>query len=295
MGNYSIPKKVRHAFLLIIFGNYEVFATNGTIEQLKIGNLALPTSQQPGPLIGFGQNIVDKGDLQVFSYVDYLKGCFTKNTEIIPTLLYGFTNNLSLFIQVPIAAKFQQDNVISRGVEELLLQLEYALYEKDTETASNQITLVSNINLTTLDSKNIKRSLGITNFFLGFTASHMAHDWYPFIAAAAMITTKDDATTKYGNQIFYECGISKNLWYESDQYILTGMLELDGVYKQKDRICGVCDPNSGSNTIFLGPSLWFSSQRLILQAGISWVIFEHSSGIPNKNKYYAAIDCGWKF
>lgn len=283
-------------FLMEIVGKTTIFGTSESIVPLKIGNFALPSSQQPGPLIGFGQNMLDKGDLQLFSYVDYLKGRNKEFTEIIPTILYGFTQDFSIYLQAPIAAKFKEDGTVFRGIQEILIQFEYSFYNRSTLTETNQISLVTNIALTP-DSvtKNIRRGLATTNFFLGFTASHMGTSWYPFMSIGTILTTRDSDKTKYGNQLLYEFGLSRNIFYVEDKYIVNWMLELDGFYKQKDTVCGLIDPNSGSNTILFGPSMWFSSQRITAQAGISWVIFEKLSGVQNPNKYYIAIDIGWKF
>ncbi|MBI2344914.1 hypothetical protein HYV10_02465 [Candidatus Dependentiae bacterium] len=294
--NCCIKKYVLYIILVLNFKNSFLYSENQKIEQLKMGNLALPSSQQPGPLIGFGQNMLDKGELQIFSYFDYLRGNDKKFTEIIPTLLYAFTDNFSLFLQMPVAAKFEENGDVFRGIQELIVQFEYSFYNTTTETATNQISIVSNIALTPdSPTKNIARGLATTNIFLGFTASHMSTTWYPFISVGGILTVRDDKMTKHGNQILYQCGLSRNIMYKENTYILNWMLELDGIYKQKDTICCKVDQNSGSNMILFGPSVWFSTQRFVLQAGISGIIYEKLSGVQNKNKYFVAIDCGWKF
>jgi len=42
-------------------------ANEKEIQHIKEGNFALPTSQQPSPLFSFGQNILDKGDIQALA------------------------------------------------------------------------------------------------------------------------------------------------------------------------------------------------------------------------------------
>jgi len=291
-----VQKYFLYAFWILNGSSIFLFSANQKVEQLKMGNFALPSSQQPGPLIGFGQNMLDKGELQFFNYFDYLRGCNKKFTELIPTLLYAFTDDFSLFLQMPIAAKFEEDRDIFRGIQEVIVQFEYSFYNKTRVTETNQISLVANIALTPdSPTKSIARGLATTNLFLGFTASHMGTSWYPFISLGGIFTVKDDDTTKHGNQALYQCGLSRNISYKEDRYILNWMIELDGIYKQKDKICGIIDENSGSNMILFGPSLWFSTQKFTLQAGLSGVIYEKLTGVQNKNKYYLAIDCGWKF
>lgn len=285
-----------YSFFIIAIVNRSLCSNHQNVEQLKIGNFALPSSQQPGPLIGFGQNMLDQQDLQFFNYVDILKGCNKQFTGIVPSILYGFTSDCSLFIQLPIAAKFKENGSVYQGIQEVVIQLEYSFYNTVTPTSTNQVSIVSNIGLTPYEPrKGIGRASAITNLFLGFTASHMGDSWYPFTSVGMIFALKDDDTTKYGNQVLYQCGLSRNISYKEDTYILNWMFELDGYYKQQDKVCCKIDPNSGSNMILFGPSLWFSTQKISIQAGISGVIYEKLTGVQNKNKYYVTIDCGWKF
>jgi len=291
---FVIKQKI--VFLSGLFVLNGVFLADNATEQLKIGNLALPTSQQPGSLLGIGQNIVDKDDFQLFTYVDHMNGCCKSFTEVWPTILWGIQNNLSLFIQQPIAAKFQQNNQISKGLEDLLIQFEYAAYEKDKETATDQITVVVNVTIPTGSAyKQPPTGFGASSYFLGMTASHAGSNWYPFASTGVIVTTSDNGT-KFGNQFLYECGLCKNISYRSNEWIFSWMVEMHGLYKQRDTITGTINQNSGNNAILLGPSLWFSTQRFIAQAGISWPVYQKLFGNQkNTDNYYIAVDIGWKF
>lgn len=265
------------------------------ITQVHVGNFALPTSQQPGPLIGFGQNIVDKGDLQLFVFPDQLKGKSKSYVEVIPSILYGINDKFSVFIQLPIAAKFKIEPFKSHGVEDLTIQLEGVVYAKETTVKVNEITLVANMGFPTGSiRKTPATGFGAVSFFLGFTASHTATDWYYFTSSAVTLTTphKD---TKFGNQFLYQFGLSRNISYKADKLIFNWIVELDGLYRQQNRLSGVTDSNSGGNVVLLGPSLWFSTQRLIAQLGISAVISEHLFGSQPRDNYFIAANVGWKF
>lgn len=270
------------------------------IEQLQIGNLALPASQQPGPLIGFGQNMLDKGDLQFFCYLENLIGCNKNFTTIMPALLYGIKDNFSMLIELPIAANFEINDQSFQGLQDLLVQFEYAVYDQMSVDRTNQITLVANLTLPTgLKSGAHQQNFGSASFsaptfFLGTTLSHMDTTWYPCVSAGFQCTTKNEGT-KIGNQCLYQCGLSRNIRSEKDKYIFNVTVEFDGMYKEKNKTNGIDDQNSGGNQILLGPSCWFSTQSLIFQAGISWVIYQALNGVQNKNNYYFAIDLGYKF
>lgn len=292
---YFGSKGIFRIIFFVIISYFGIVFTED-VQQLKLGNFALPSSQQPGPLVGFGQNMLDKGDLQLFNFIDYLHGCNKNFSQIIPTLLYGFTTDLSLYLQLPIATKFQENNDLYRGPSEALMQLEYSFFNRSTETTLNQISVVANVAFSFESGfKSIRKGQATTNLFLGFTASHMGTDWYPFASLGVIYAVPESKKTKYGNQVLYECGLSRNISYKEDGYIFNWMIELDGFYEQQDKECGACNPNSGSNTILFGPSLWFSTKHFSIQGGISGVIYEKLQGKQNRNKYYITVDIGWKF
>lgn len=265
------------------------------IEQVHVGNFALPVSQQPGPLVGFGQNIVDKGNLQVFLYLDQLKGNHKNFSEAAPSILYGITDKLSLFIEQPIATKFKYDSFKSHGLEDFIAQLEGVIFAHETPCTVNEITLVGNIGFPTgSSSKQPPTGFGAVSFFLGFTISRTKPDWYYFTSMGGILPTSHHQT-KFGKWFLYQFGVSKNIAYRSDAWILNWMIELDGWYRQRNRMRGAIDLNSGGNLIVLGPSLWFSTQKLILQGGISAAITDHNFGVQFKDRYFAAFNIGWKF
>lgn len=110
-----------------------------------------------------------------------------------------------------------------------------------------------------------------------------------------MILTTTRRKNKFGNQFLYQAGFGKNIAYESGKWLLLWMLEFDGLYVQKSKVNDVLDQNSGGNLIIIGPSLWFSTQHFILQAGIAPVVHERLFGVQSKNHVYISFNLGWKF
>jgi len=291
-------------FLLIVFSMHlycddetEIADVENRKEQIKKGNLALPSSQQPGPLFSFGQNVIDKNSFQVFGIVDYLQGKCSgrKYNDVIPALLYAFNNHCSLYVAAPFATQSTFFDGQQNGIENIQVQIEFDLYNNDKEKASDEITFVGAV-LIPAGSPFSNPATGFTapSFFLGTTASHMAVEWYFFVAAGALLTAPRNKT-KFGDVLLYDCGIGRNIHGNPDDYILTAILEINGFYDGPDIINGVLDCNSGNNTIYVGPSLWFSTKKLILQAGIEFPIVEQLRGIQPQKQYLATLTVGWKF
>ena len=279
--------------------------------QLKTGNLALPSSQQPAPVFAFGQNGTDQGDLQAFFYFDQDKGDHQNFIETIPCILYGITDDLSLFITSSIFLYHKLNHKkASLGIQNISPQLEYSIYERKTPTLTDKATIVGNISFPTRsiplgqllqqDPANIESPKNPTtggnlpSFFLGATVSRTETKWYLWMSPGALLTPKATNGTKVGNQYFVQGGISHNI-PSSSKFIFLGGIEIDGIFSDHDKIFGTSDPNSGGQLIYFGPTFWFSSKQIILQAGIAAPVYQHLNGIQNKNWYLAAIDFGIKF
>jgi hypothetical protein len=265
--------------------------------QIKIGNLALPSSQQPGPLLGFGQNIIDKHTLQLFMYADWFIGHQQLFAEVIPSVLYAFRDDLSLLIEWPFAARFHIGSQHSSGPEDLFVQFEYALYNQERLTATNQITLVAALVLPTGSiRKTPPTGFGSPSFFIGMTASHMATDWYYYVSPFVLLTTSHHKR-KIGNQFVYQAGIGKNIAYKSDEWLCTWMLELSGTYSQSSRVNGlvVWSAFFERNIILIGPSLWFSTKNFIAQLGIAPIVASRVVSKEFQDLVYIACNFGWTF
>ncbi|HEX4069309.1 MAG TPA: hypothetical protein VHX42_04380 [Candidatus Babeliales bacterium] len=286
---------------LWLFSSPIIFARGGQEispedrKQLKVGNFALPLSQQPAPLFSFGQNLVAQGDFLAFLYVAQLKGKQKSLVEAYPFFLYGITDKLSLVISVPIAAKFQEEQYTSHDFEDLIVELEGIIYLSETSTSVNMISLLGDIAFPTgSTSKTPATGLGSPHFFLGVTLSRTQLDWYYFTCWGGIMTTTHHHS-KIGNSLLYQFGVGRNIAYRSDRWLLNWMIELDGTYEQRDKICGVVDCNSGGNTLFLGPSIFFSTQRFEMDIGIQGVVAQHLFGVQSRDSYFAEAYFGWKF
>jgi hypothetical protein len=182
----------------------------------------------------------------------------------------------------------------SRGISDLLVQLEYTYLNRHTATSALQGTFVSSLFLPTGSTKKSpKTGFGSPGFFLGTTLAYTKHWWGGWIQAGALLTTMHNRT-KYGGTFLYQAGLEKCFFARSG-WILAFILDAFGLYEQKDTICGCIDPNSGGNSIWIGPSLWASSKRWILQFGVATPLVQKLNGIQNRSNYYVNLNVGYKF
>lgn len=260
----------------------------------EIGNLSLPASQQPSGLYGFGGNIIDKGEVQVYLFADGYFGRKKIETDLLPYVLFGITESFSVLFTFPYSPYNQDDKNKSCGLKDCFVQLEYAFYNKSTYSYVDQATLVGNITVPTGSSKkNPHTGFGSTSFFIGATYSRTTPDWLVFAAPGAMLTTSEHGT-KFGDFFLYQLGFGKNM-PSPPGWIYAWILEFDGQYTKKDRIKGVTDKNSGGNSIFVTPSIWISSREMLLQFGVSLPINQNLFGKQNKFDWGFNFNFAWSF
>lgn len=269
-------------------------ATEKGEEPRKIGNFALPTSQQPAALFGFGGNIIDKGEVQLFFFADEFVGKNRTIMDLIPSVLFGITKDASIFFNFPFTPLMRDDGERSSGLEDFFIQLEYAFYNKSTSTYVDQATVLVNVTVPTGSSKkNPPTGFGSPSLFVGGTYYHTMVDWFVFTAPGAVLTTSDHRT-KFGDQFLYQFGFGRNI-PSPEGWIYAWMLEIDGQYNKKNRINGVIDDNSGGNVIYATPSLWISSKEILMQFGVSLPIKQNWFGNQSKVDYALNFNFAWSF
>jgi hypothetical protein len=257
------------------------------------GNFALPTSQQPGPLMSLGQTVIDKNVTQLTLYTTFTRGVGSHFADFIPSVLYGITDNFSVMVGVPIAMSYKYDTEHSAGLEDTFLQLEYAFYTQSNELFTDQATFVTNISVPTgSTTKHPATGYGASNLLLGATFNRTYVDWLMFTSYGVRWVDSYDGGTQQGNQYFYQFGLGRNI-ANVDGWLLVGMLELNGQYDEKNKIQHVIDPDSGDSTLFVTPSLWVSSKQFIFQVGLGLPIVQNLHGAQQANRYLVATSISW--
>lgn len=260
----------------------------------RIGNFALPSSQQPAALFGFGGNIIDEGEIQLILFADDFIGDEKTTIDLIPSVLFAITDSCSIYFNFPFTPLLKNESHRSRGLEDFFIQLEYAFYNKKTYAYTDQATIVGNITLPTGSvRKDPPTGFGSTGFFLGGTYYRTLVNWLFFTSHGATLTTTN-RKTKIGDQFFYQFGLGRNM-PSPEGWIYAWLLEVDGQYSQRNNIRGKIDKNSGGNVIYVTPSLWCSSKNILWQFGVSFPINQNLYGHQKKVNYALNFNVAWSF
>jgi hypothetical protein len=254
------------------------------IQPLPIGNFALPVSQQVAPIVSFGQLVLGADVLQLYLLGDFFLGHETFTSILTPAILYGLTDQVDVYLQLPFSPRNKVRDHSSAGIEDIILQFEYAYYTCNTRRYRDQATIVANITYPSGDpDKRPPTGFGSPSFFIGGTFSHLDRWWYGFFSTGAIFPTENHGT-KFGNDYLYQCGYERVIRAIKDRMIFAATVEFDGTYSKKNRIRGLIDPNSGGNVILITPSFWFSTKRWIVQGGIGFPVVEHLNGNQPKTR-----------
>lgn len=262
---------------------------------LKVGNLAFPVSQQPNPLISFGQNLLNKKQVQALVLTTEIRGKDKYFIGTIPGILYGFTDDFSIFINAPIVVRSRLDHHHSSGVGDVIFQLEYNLWTKEHWTYYDQITVIANVTIPTGSAKkNPNTGSGSNSFFLGAECSRMGINWFYFVSMGGIFNTTSHRT-KFGDQFLYQGGIGRRI-FNTREWLFSWYVEIDGFYSCRDKIQGIENRNSGGNVIYVTPSLALASnESFLVQFGIGFPVYQKLFGHQRKTDYFFALNLGWLF
>lgn len=262
---------------------------------LKIGNLALKTSQQPGPLVSFGENIVEKGDVQLFLFGDLYQRRNGHFIDVMPSILWGVTDEFSIFYNLPMAPSYKERKNHSSGFEDAFIQFEYAFLSKEEKTFTETATIVFNVAIPTgSTSLTPITGYGAPSCFIGTTYNHTSIDWFYFASIGSILTSSTKKNTKIGSQLLYECGFGRNI-PSPEGWIFAWMIEFDGYYLLRNRFQGDLDCNSGGNIMYLTPSLWASTEKFIFQLGLGAPLYQRLYGNQLSYLYQAFFNVGYTF
>jgi len=216
------------------------------------------------------------------------------STDLVPSILYGITDEWFVFFNVPFSPANKDGAMHSSGLEDIFVQLEYLFYNKKSSHLVDQATIVANLTFPTGSSSKIPPTgFGSSSFFIGATFNHSEIDWFFFGSPGAVVTTSRHGE-QLGNQFLYQFGFGRNIPSPSG-WIFAWMLECDGRYFWKNRMKEAIDPNSGGNIIYLTPSFWASSETVILQFGVGYPIVQYLFGNQSKKFLSLDLNLGIKF
>jgi len=260
----------------------------------RVGNFALPASQQVFPMIAFGQNIIGKNTLQLTTPFHANFGDQSYKYTSRFQLLWGITNYLSLYATFPVTYKSKVGSHTSTGMNDMIFEMEGALYEGGDRIRACQVTLVGHVSVPTgSDSKMPSTGYGAPSFFAGSTFSYLDARWYAFASSGVVLRMRHDGIQP-GGRFLYQTGFGGNI-PTRPALIFDWLIEADGTLIWESKENGIKNSNTGGNTIYVSPSLFLSTMKWAFQAGVGSPVVQSLNGNQLKEYFRMRVDITYTF
>jgi hypothetical protein len=89
-----------------------------------------------------------------------------------------------------------------------------------------------------------------------------------------VVLTTERHRTKAGNQVLYQFGLGRNIPSPCG-WIFAWQIEFDGEYSWKSKFKDLRIAIQAGNVIYITPSFWASSEKLIFQLGAGYPAVQH--------------------
>ena len=282
--------------MILVNGVFMLNSYAATDAPDPIGNFSLPPSQRPGAFFSYGSNIINPGQVQGRVTPNTLKARGQRYIGSSLYLLYGTSATTSLLFSLPITPSATVASHHFAGIGDMGLQGEYAFYKRASTYDTEQAAMLAGFSV---PSGARGLSYQTSSYFLGATYNHMLVDWIWF-AAPGVLLFGGNQNNRLKPCYFYEAGVGRNISSQSGQHIFTWFLEVNGQSGQSNASV-IEKARSGQELIpsgtllYFSPSLWFSSQKWIIRAGLSLPIEQHWSNPRIRTDYYAITSITYTF
>ncbi len=253
---------MKYAFLIIFFIAFSCTAREEIL---------------PSPLFSIGHNIVPAKTFENDNYLYYSDGPGNHCTTLSPRLIYGFTDQFSVTFITPITHE-KDEFVDDIELSNLTIQPEWAFIQKRTEKSVIQFTALASLQFRNGNSSEL--SSIPTSLVVGTTGVYSGHDWYIYYTYLVRIPSHN-GSRRFGTNFFYEGGIGM-LPFRTEDFYFAAVIEWNGVFIEKERVDEVRDPNTGSNTLVLGPVFDIGYKDVIFQIGFQYPVTQQLHGDQSK-------------
>ncbi len=248
------------------------------------------------PVFSLGPETIYQGGVGVETGFEFDQGEEEQATVLHSEILYGLTKNVTVTLSVPQILDSRIGGVSESGLGDISLRGKYNFFKKDSLGASHKMTGILGVKLSTGNENNVPAlGSGTTDILTGFSYGYESRTWYHFLTLRYLARTKDQSR-KPGDRFFYTLAFGYRPWQrEYLEWDFVGLLEMDGEFDYRNEFQGQSLPNSGGNTIWLGPTGLFSYRNIMIKGGVQFPVFQDFRGNQPKDKIRAIFAAEYHF
>ena len=249
------------------------------------------------PVFSIGPETIWQGGMGIETEFEFEQGDGASLSALHYEILYGLTENWSLQFSAPYILKRKEAGETERGFGDLGIRTKYQFYRKDLLGAQHKITGIGGIKLPTGDD-DAEPALGTgsTDFLVGASYGYESRTWYHFATLTYKLRTKD-GTRNPGDRLSLDAAVglrpSQTEYRDMD---LVYLLEANFEIEFRDKLQGIGLPNTGGETIWLGPTALISpNPQWMFKAGIQFPVIQKLKGDQRRDDFRAVFSVEFHF
>lgn len=248
------------------------------------------------PVFSLGPETIFKGGMGIESEFEFERSDNGHSLELHYEFIYGLTADLSFTLEIPHILALEEDDETSSGLGDIQLRGKYQLFRKDSLGAQDKLSAILGVKIPTGDEDADPRlGTGTTDFLSGLSYGHESRIWYYFATLRYLLRTGDQSIMP-GDRFFYDVAAGFRPWQrEYLEWDFVALLELNGEFDFQSEVKGHLVPDSGGNTVWLGPTGLFSYRNIMFKGGIQFPVSQDLKGNQDEDEFRLALAAEYHF
>jgi len=248
------------------------------------------------PLFSLGPETIYEGGIGIEAELEFEDAKGERLTVINYEILYGLRENLSLTLKVPHILARTEGGRTERGLGDIEFRAKYRFFKKDTLGAQNKVSGIFGIKVPTGDEDALPPlGTGTVDLLFGATYGYESRTWYGFATTRYRLRTQNDGRD-LGDRLFLDAAAGYRPWRrEYFEWDLVVLAEVNAEFEFKDELRGVRLPDTGGNTVWVGPTALLSYRNVMFKGGIQFPLYEDLNGKQGSSNVRAVVSAEYHF
>lgn len=243
------------------------------------------------PVFSMGPETIWQGGVGIETEFEFADEGGEELSVLHYEILYGLTKDLSLTLEVPQILDRQAEGETGDGLGDVEVRAKYQFFKKDMLNAQHKITGIFGIKVPTGDDEaDPPLGTGTTEFPFGLSYGYESRTWYHFLTTLYRLRT-ESGNSDPGDRLFINGAVGyRPVQGEYTDPDVVFFLEMNAEFEFKDELRGTRLPNTGGNTIWLGPTTLVSpNPQWMFKTGIQFPIYENLNGHQEHSEFRASF------
>ena len=198
------------------------------------------------------------------------------------TFVYGFSPEFSAVVKIPM----RYDHLRGRapetndlGVADIQALGRYQIWKEQAYLENSSLTVLGGLELPSGDSTFSSRSF---DPILGFVFNRNQDRIGSYFDLTYQFNTENSDDFEEGDELKWDAALEWRLfpaeWSGDDEYSISLLIELNGIYKQKSTSATGTINGSGGTTVFISPGIQIQWKQMVLESSLLLPVIQNLRG-----------------